>query len=390
MGVYEPAEDSLLLAAAVEKYAFGNVLDIGTGSGIQAITAAKKKEVKSVAAADINAEALRFAEAAAAKEGVRGKITFLKSDLFSSIKGKFDTIIFNPPYLPQDKGIFDEAIYGGKHGYEVLQRFIGCCNSYLKDGGIALIVFSSLTNRQKVDEAIEKSCMEYEETGQKHISFEALYTYAIRKSSLLRQLEQKGISCMALFAKGNRGVIYKGSCRGKTVAVKAQRKGTMAVANVENEANWLKLLNKEGIGPKLLLTGKDWFAYWFVEGKFIVDFIISCKEKKKIAAVIRALLLQARKLDKLKVNKEEMSRPQKHAIIGKGGKVTMIDFERCHKTPKPKNVTQLCQFLAHGYANALLRQKGIAIESEKLLAAAKDYKHGQTDKNFKRILKLVS
>mgnify|MGYP001611520966 CR=1 FL=1 len=159
MNIYEPKEDSHLLAAAVEKYVYGKVLDMGTGTGIQAITAAKKKKVKSVVAADISDEALKYAAAAAGKEKVAGKITFLKSSLFGNIQGKFDTIIFNPPYLPQDRGIVDEAIYGGRHGYEILKRFINDGSSHLTDNGIILIVFSSRTNKQKVDEIIEANCL---------------------------------------------------------------------------------------------------------------------------------------------------------------------------------------------------------------------------------------
>lgn len=390
MGVYEPMEDSQLLAAAVEKYAFGSVLDMGTGSGLQAITAAKKKEVKSVVAADINKEALKFAAAAAVKEGVAGKITFAKSNLFSNIKGAFDTLIFNPPYLPQDKGIKDDIIYGGRHGYEILQKFIGSCNDYLADNGIVLIVFSSRTNRQKVDEAIEASCLEFEELAQKHFFFETLYTYLIRKSPLLLQLQKKGVENAKLFEKGNRGVLYKGSYKGKTVVVKTKRKESKAIAAIENEINWLGKLNKAGIGPKLLFFGeeKEWFACEFVEGKFILNFIRS-NDKKKAASAVKQLLLQCRTLDKLKANKEEMSRPHKHAIIDSRGKLTLIDFERCRKTAKPKNVTQLCQFLAGNYANSLLRQKGININREELLAAAQRYKHTQKEESFKKIVDLL-
>ncbi|MBI2175739.1 methyltransferase [Candidatus Woesearchaeota archaeon] len=391
MPIYNPTEDSALLAAAVEKHAYGKVLDMGTGSGIQAITAGMKKEVKSVVAADINDEALKFAAAAAVKEKVAGKITLVKSDLFSNIKRTFDTIIFNPPYLPQDKGVYDEAIYGGRHGYETLQRFIGSCNDYLADNGMMLVVFSSRTNKQKVDEAIERSCLEFEELGQKRIFFETLYTYAIRKSPLLLQLQQNGIMGIALFEKGNRGVLYKGSYKGKTVVVKAKRKESAAVATIQNEINWLGRLNEAGIGPKLLLSSreKNWLAYEFVEGEFITDFISSCKEKKKISDAIKQLLLQCRKLDKLGVNKEEMSRPQKHVLVDSRGKLTMLDFERCRKTQQPKNITQLCQFLAVRHANLLLRQKGVTIDRNELLAAAQEYKNSQNEENFKKIEALV-
>ena len=56
--IYEPVEDSFLLNKYVDKLAFGRVLDVGTGSSIQAISAAKKKNVKSVLAVDINEEAV--------------------------------------------------------------------------------------------------------------------------------------------------------------------------------------------------------------------------------------------------------------------------------------------------------------------------------------------
>ena len=382
---YEPAEDSSLLAAAVARHAHGRVLDMGTGSGIQAITAAKKTAVKHVVAADINDDALQFAAAATKKEKAVAKITLLKSNLFSSVKGKFDTIIFNPPYLPQDKGIVDNAIYGGKHGYETLEQFLDGCCEHLSDKGIILIVFSSRTNKQKVNEAIERNCLEFKQLEEKNLFFETLHTYLIRKSRLLLQLQKKGIASAKLLAKGNRGIVYKGNYKGKPVAVKAQRKDTAAFSAVENEKKWLRQLNKQGIGPKLLFTGKDWFASEFAEGQFIIDFINSYSEKKKIIAVVKDLLQQARKLDKLKINKEEMLRPQKHAIVNENGKATMLDFERCHKSLTPKNTTQFCQFLASGYVATLLRQKGIAVERCKILNAAKEYKHSQTDENFKKI-----
>lgn len=380
---YQPAEDSQMLAAAVERYAFGNVLDMGTGSGIQAMTAAKKKEVNRVVAVDINEDALKSAVAAAAKEGV--KINFQKSSLFSNVKGIFDTITFNPPYLPQDKGIVDGAIYGGRHGYELLEKFIDGCCDYLTDNGIILIVFSSRTNKQKVDGAIERNCLEFEKLQEKHLFFETLYVYLAKKSQLLLELQRKRIKNAKLFEKGNRGAIYKAGYNGKTVAVKAKLGQSKAVATIENEANWLRKLNEEGIGPKLLRDENEWLAYEFVDGEFILDYLAKCSAKEAVNAV-RQMLQQARKLDELGVNKEEMLRPQKHAIIDSKGKLTMLDFERCRKVTKPKNITQLCQFLAGGYVSSTMKQKRILIDREKLLAAAREYKNSQSDENFKRIL----
>ena len=100
--VYEPREDSFLILHQIRRFAKGNVLDMGTGSGILAIEAAKYAD--RVIAADINKDALEFAKEQARANGVINT-KFVLSDLFSYFEQhpvKFDLIIFNPPYLPED------------------------------------------------------------------------------------------------------------------------------------------------------------------------------------------------------------------------------------------------------------------------------------------------
>ncbi|MDP3640695.1 MAG: methyltransferase, partial [Nanoarchaeota archaeon] len=113
MAVYEPAEDSFLLQRWVKEHALGRVLDMGTGSGIQAFAAAASPRVREVLAVDIDKETIAQLRQKIAKEKIAAKkIKALQSDLFEHIAGKFDTILFNPPYLPQDPGIEDHTIYG--------------------------------------------------------------------------------------------------------------------------------------------------------------------------------------------------------------------------------------------------------------------------------------
>ncbi|MEK6917169.1 MAG: 50S ribosomal protein L11 methyltransferase, partial [Nanoarchaeota archaeon] len=77
--IYEPREDSYLLQKYVEMYSKGSVLDMGTGSGIQAITASKK--AKEVVAVDINPEAVKQTKLALEIEKIKN-VKVLQSDLF--------------------------------------------------------------------------------------------------------------------------------------------------------------------------------------------------------------------------------------------------------------------------------------------------------------------
>ena len=152
-GVYEPREDSFLLADAVEGHAFGNVLDMGTGCGLQGITAARKKNVESVVSVDVSEKALAAARANAEKNGVAAKMSFTKSDLFSALAGRFDTIAFNPPYLPTErleKKFPDAAAWdGGPTGRRVIDRFLGGFPEFLAPKGVLLFLSSSLSGTGK-------------------------------------------------------------------------------------------------------------------------------------------------------------------------------------------------------------------------------------------------
>ncbi|MFA6048698.1 MAG: HemK2/MTQ2 family protein methyltransferase [Candidatus Micrarchaeia archaeon] len=154
--VYEPLEDSFLLARLVRECARGKVLDVGTGSGLQAIVAAKNKEVSQVLALDLNPEALEVAAGNAKKNGVSEKMQVRKSDLFSALSKDevFDCIIFNPPYLPtaEDEKLQREinlAFDGGPDGRKEIDRFLEGFGWHLSRNGLLLLVQSSLADENK-------------------------------------------------------------------------------------------------------------------------------------------------------------------------------------------------------------------------------------------------
>ncbi|MBW2984942.1 methyltransferase [Candidatus Woesearchaeota archaeon] len=381
--VYEPREDSFLLAEQVKKYAKGVVLDIGTGSGIQAITAAKKKDVKSVIGVDKSKQAIDFC-----KKNIKNKkIKFIQSDLFSNVKGKFDTIAFNPPYLPEDLRLRDLTIYGGKKGYEIIEMFLSEVNDFLKPDGIILLLFSSLTKKDKVDGFIRNNLFEYKLLDKKHIFFEDLFVYLIKKTELLKKLEEKGIKNLKYFTKGHRGILFTADYKGKKAVIKSKLPESKAVGRIENEGKWLKILNKHKIGPKLFFSEKDYFVYEYIPGLFILDHFKK-SNRKIIIKIIKGIFDQMFALDKLKVDKEEMHHPFKHVIITKKNKPVLVDFERCHKTLKPKNVTQFCQCVIS--MSRLLIDKKIKINRERIIRLAKEYKKNQNKENLNKIKNEIS
>ena len=141
--VYKPSEDSYLLQRYVERLVSGRVLDMGTGSGIQAVTAALKDNVNHVLAVDINPAALIEAEKRSITFGVSDKIDFQLSDLFSSVDGAFNWIIFNTPYLPSEGDADEGSWAGGETGGEIIKRFLNDARDYLTVDGSILMIYSS-------------------------------------------------------------------------------------------------------------------------------------------------------------------------------------------------------------------------------------------------------
>ena len=386
--IYEPREDSYLLKEYVEKFSVGKVLEIGTGSGILALTAVEMASVESVVAVDINPNSVKFVESSSKKlsSEVRKKFTVLRSDLFGSVTGKFDTIVFNPPYLPNDKRLKDVALDGGKNGYETIVRFLESANEYLTQPGIILLLFSSFSKREKIDEAIIDNCFTYSLVAEKNIDFETLYVYRIEKSSALRELEVNGVSYVHRFARGKRGLIFSGIYNGSKVTIKLKNPNSKSENAMEREYKMIDFLRNEGFTriPKVVLTGHDFFVYEYIDGILIEDFLKKSK-KSEIIEVIKNVFYSMRELDVIGVNKEEMHRPYKHILISNGD-FTLIDFERCKETDKPQNVTQFCQYITSENFRRITSKKKLNFDKEEIIKLSQNYKKNYSQVSFSKIL----
>lgn len=169
--------------------------------------------------------------------------------------------------------------------------------------------------------------------------------------------------------------------------IKTKNSESTAYGRIENEAKWLKKLNRLKIGPKLLLFDNGYFIYEFIAGDFILDYLKK-SDAKGIRKIIRKIFNQLFILDKLKIDKEEMHHPVKHILVRKG-KPYMIDFERTHYSQKPKNVTQFCQFLMSGSVNEILRNKKNYGGKNSIIQLAKIYKNEPSNCNLNTLINSI-
>lgn len=133
---------SHLLGQAVmaEVHEGDRVLDMGTGSGVNAILAASK--ATDIVAVDINPVAVDTARRNAERNHVTDRIQVRHSDVFSHVDGRFDLIIFDPPFrwfAPRD--LSETATTD--HGYRALTTFFRQARRHLTPGARMLIFFGT-------------------------------------------------------------------------------------------------------------------------------------------------------------------------------------------------------------------------------------------------------
>ncbi len=115
------------------------VLDLGTGSGVLAVAAARS--ARSVVAVDINPAAVRCARINALLNGVEDRVEVREGDLFDPVSGeRFDVVLCNPPfYRGEPRMPLDGALFST----DFAERFSGALSLHLTPQGFALVVLSS-------------------------------------------------------------------------------------------------------------------------------------------------------------------------------------------------------------------------------------------------------
>lgn len=128
------------------KYKNPRILDIGTGSGVIALTVAAEMARASVVAVDISEKALAVAKKNAATFGVEARVQFRQSDFFSAIAPdeKFDLILSNPPYIAEpeyptlDPEVLADpkiAMTAGEEGMDCIKQIVARAPDFMAERG---------------------------------------------------------------------------------------------------------------------------------------------------------------------------------------------------------------------------------------------------------------
>jgi release factor glutamine methyltransferase len=121
------------------------ILDVGTGSGVIALSLAAKFPDASVTATDLSEGALALARENAERLGLTSRVEFLHSDLLLHVTDVYDLIVANLPYVAEaDRGTLSRevlhdpeiALFGGERGDEIVRKLIEAAPSHLAPGGL--------------------------------------------------------------------------------------------------------------------------------------------------------------------------------------------------------------------------------------------------------------
>jgi release factor glutamine methyltransferase len=143
-----PETEHLVEAALTLRPEPERILDIGTGSGILAITLALELRNATVTATDISAAGLAVAQKNAQQLGAEERVRFVISDLFGALGDeRFDCIVSNPPYVATSEVLEPQvreyepatALYAGEDGLAIYRRLIPEAAGHLAPGGRLLL-----------------------------------------------------------------------------------------------------------------------------------------------------------------------------------------------------------------------------------------------------------
>ncbi len=182
--MYTPSDDTFLLADCIEHYNGRCALEIGVGSGL--LLSILEKNFVYVAGSDIDLHVLQYCRQRTPSE----KVMLVCCDAGAAFgHSKFDLIVSNPPYLPNDDEdrsnnnhfMLDPTIHGGPRGIETTIHFVNSALPLLAIDGRMLIVTSSSADSSALDRVVTDNNMHKKVVKEKRLFYETLFVVELSR-----------------------------------------------------------------------------------------------------------------------------------------------------------------------------------------------------------------
>ncbi len=194
---------------------------------------------------------------------------------------------------------------------------------------------------------------------------------------------------ICLLGKGSVGLVILARFKGQYFALKIRRTDANR-ANMFDEVVYQSLANSIGIGPFLVNFSENFILMEFVKGSNIVEWYSSVRTANERILKCAALILeQCYLLDCLKLDHGQLNRLDRHIIISKDDRPTILDFETSSAMRRASNITSVSQSIfLHGPIYSRL-QDSINKDRTEIMKNIKDYKIQMNYEKFKKILNLL-
>jgi len=150
--VYPPSDDSFLLISSFDVLAGERILEIGCGSGVVSMHCVMNGG--NVTCGDINRKAVALTKKNMLLNSLDA--TVVETDVYSNVNERFDTIVFNLPYLPvREEGGLALSWSGGEDGLGPLPGLVAGARDHLLPGGRLIIVTSSLMDQDALRSVLD-------------------------------------------------------------------------------------------------------------------------------------------------------------------------------------------------------------------------------------------
>lgn len=184
--VYDPSDDTFLLAENLDVSENDYVLDMGTGCGVLAIIAGKT--ATKVVGVDISERSVMNARTNVTLNNMENRVEIRLGNLWNALKPdeRFNLILFNSPYLPiqnseANTDILEKAWNGGENGREIIDAFLAKFDDFLEGEGRVQMVLSSLSGIENTLSYLEKKGFQVKKKTEKKFFFEKLVLINIKR-----------------------------------------------------------------------------------------------------------------------------------------------------------------------------------------------------------------